>query len=644
VTSAAPHAESTGGTYGRGSALARVTAALEAAGCGPLRRGMARCPAHDDRTPSLSVSQGDRGAVLHCFADCELDDVLRALGLEARDLFDADEAGPRARRTNGAERARVVATYPYCDERGELLYQAVRYDPKDFRQRRPDGRGGWVWNLGDVRRVLYRLPDVLRAVAAGDRIYVLEGEKDADAGWDAGLVATTHPGGAGKWRAEYAEALRDAEVVIVADRDEPGRRHARAVAASLRGVARSVEIREAAEGKDLADHLAAGRTVDELLRGQASGPASEADALGAGGPEPVEPSAVGFTGARLLALLDRPPIAPVEPGVPAAGHFNLLVAPSFTGKTSLVCWLAMARAGGVAPWAGATPLEAGRVLIVSIDEAAEQVARRMNALATFHPAGRLVNLAERVVVIGPDRDLPPGALDALHLDAEGLATLERLIARAAMAGAPFREVYLDAYADFLPLGASENSNEEGTRIGGALEGIAIRTEAAVMMLHHTGKPKDPKADALPDLRYIGRGASALMAKARVVAALEAVAGQPNVRRIRVVTNLTRAPGPAFFEVASDKAAEGELIYFRAFDPLNAYDPSAMLPGPDEEPISTGELAWRLTGKDREAGEEPPGEVKSLASKLREQWLARGLVDVSPGPRNAKLIRLRRTPQ
>jgi hypothetical protein len=169
--------------------------------------------------------------------------------------------GPKAER-------RIVSTYDYADEAGTLLYQVVRFAPKDFRQRRPDGTGGWVWDMKNVRRVLYRLPAVIEAVRQGETVYVCEGEKDCDAvnALDgSGFVATCNPGGAGKWRAEHAECLRGASrVVIVADKDEPGRRHALDVRASLKGIVDDVRIVEAKTGKDAYDHLAAGHGLEEL--------------------------------------------------------------------------------------------------------------------------------------------------------------------------------------------------------------------------------------------------------------------------------------------------------------------------------------------------------------------------------------------
>jgi hypothetical protein len=99
----------------------------------------------------------------------------------------------------------IVKTYDYCDENGTLLFQVVRFEPKGFRQRRPDGRGGWIWNLQDTRRVPYLLPDLVKVVAAGETIYVPEGEKDVDNLRAIGFAATTNPGGCKKWCSEYSE-------------------------------------------------------------------------------------------------------------------------------------------------------------------------------------------------------------------------------------------------------------------------------------------------------------------------------------------------------------------------------------------------------------------------------------------------------
>lgn len=154
-------------------------------------------------------------------------------------------------------------TYDYHDEDNRLLYQVVREPNKQFKQRRPDGNGGWVWNLQNTRRVLYHLPFILEAVEAGGPIYIVEGEKDVHAVEKTKNWATCNPGGAGKWRSEYGDVVAGAKVIIVADKDEPGLAHARQIAETL--PAATTTIVQAKTGKDVSDHLAAGHTLAELI-------------------------------------------------------------------------------------------------------------------------------------------------------------------------------------------------------------------------------------------------------------------------------------------------------------------------------------------------------------------------------------------
>jgi hypothetical protein len=108
--------------------------------------------------------------------------------------------------------ATIAATYDYNDESGNLLFQVVRFEPKDFRQRRPDGKGGWIWDLKDVRRVLYRIPELIEAIKKGIPVFLVEGEKDVESLSRIGFTATTNAGGANKWRDDYAEVLRAASI------------------------------------------------------------------------------------------------------------------------------------------------------------------------------------------------------------------------------------------------------------------------------------------------------------------------------------------------------------------------------------------------------------------------------------------------
>lgn len=238
----------------------RVLEALQSRGCA-VRGNSAQCPAHEDRAPSLSIGQrkDGNGVVLYCHAGCAPEDVVTALGLTMQDLFDEQ--------MEKRERPQVVAEYPYVDEQGEVLYVVRRLEPgydgerKTFRQFRPDGTAG----VKGVRRVPYCLPEVVAGAQADATIFIPEGEKDVDSLRNLGCIATCNVGGAGKWSDDYTRYLVGAkEVVVIADRDEPGRKHAAVVADSVQRAGIPVRILEPARGKDVSDHLAAGLGFNDL--------------------------------------------------------------------------------------------------------------------------------------------------------------------------------------------------------------------------------------------------------------------------------------------------------------------------------------------------------------------------------------------
>lgn len=172
---------------------------------------------------------------------------------------------------------RLVSSYDYRGESGDLLFQVVRFEPKDFRQRKPDGAGGWTWKVKGVRQVPYRLPELM-ATPLSETIYIVEGEKDADNLAALGLVATCNAGGAGKWRDSHSECLAGRTAVcIIPDNDAAGRDHAQKVARSLRKanpalMVRILELPDLPEKGDVSDWLAAGGTVEELQKLKTTGP------------------------------------------------------------------------------------------------------------------------------------------------------------------------------------------------------------------------------------------------------------------------------------------------------------------------------------------------------------------------------------
>lgn len=177
----------------------------------------AKCPGHEDRVASLSIGIGDGGsALLKCHAGCTYEQIVAAARLEP-DLLRGHKAT-----------SRIVATYKYCDEQKHHLYDVVRFEPKDFRQRSASG----LWSIRGIRRVLYRLPDLPGATTG----FIVEGEKDVDRLFALQCRATTNVGGAGKWSSDYTKQLRSCgwtQVIIIPDDDAPGHNHAQQIASSL---------------------------------------------------------------------------------------------------------------------------------------------------------------------------------------------------------------------------------------------------------------------------------------------------------------------------------------------------------------------------------------------------------------------------
>jgi hypothetical protein len=228
---------------------------------GEISSGSLRCPGpgHSAADRSLSVkldNEAPEGFLVHSFAGDDpiicRDYVRTKAGLPAfkpnggngrrratddaieRALMEAVQGGAATSKPKG----RLVATFGYVDENAQLLYQVLKYDPKNFRQRRPDGNGGWTWSLGDVRRVLYRWPELLQYPDA--TVFDCEGEKDADRVASLGHCATCVA--AGTWTEDCVKALAGRDCIVLQDNDGPGHKKALAAAQALHGTAKSIRI------------------------------------------------------------------------------------------------------------------------------------------------------------------------------------------------------------------------------------------------------------------------------------------------------------------------------------------------------------------------------------------------------------------
>lgn len=219
---------------------------------------IACCPAHDDKTPSLSVSSGSDGrALLFCHAGCSPEQIIAQLGLSWTDLFPDSTPGESP----------IISEYEYRDPDGTLLYVKERCWPKRFVYRHLEN-GNWVYNARNIERVPYRLPELLEAISKDRGVLYVEGEKDVERLRGLDIVASTS-GGVNDWRPSYAEYFKGGRVTIIPDNDAPGKKHATQVLEALTDVAKScaiVELPGLPDKGDISDWFNLGGTKGDLAR------------------------------------------------------------------------------------------------------------------------------------------------------------------------------------------------------------------------------------------------------------------------------------------------------------------------------------------------------------------------------------------
>ena len=229
------------------------------------------CPSHDDKNPSLSITEGDDGKILlKCHAGCTFDEICSAIDIGPAELFPKDD-----HRSDFEKEMKVFTSYLYLDEYGQELYRKVRTDlgggEKSFISKRKNDDGTFSFSLKGCRRVLYRLPEALKGVAEGKIIFLVEGEKDADELSNRGLVATTTTITL-EWLKEFTEILKNADVVVLYDNDKAGLKRRDRLAIELAGKVRRLRVVDLpglkyheSHGKDVTDWLNIGNTVVRLL-------------------------------------------------------------------------------------------------------------------------------------------------------------------------------------------------------------------------------------------------------------------------------------------------------------------------------------------------------------------------------------------
>lgn len=216
-----------------------------------------RCPVHADATPSLVVSEVNGKILFHCFAGCSYESIKQAI--ESRTiLYSLDELKPSL----PLHERKIVKVYDYRDEKGKLLYQKVRFEPKSFAIRHKVGRY-YKWGMGNKPKILYNLPLVLKT----DTIAIVEGEKDADNLTDLGIVSTCNIDGGGKWCRSYNKWLKDKNLLLFTDNDDTGLQRLVLLQQLLAGY-NSLVIMHPLPGLskkgDVSDYIKLGGTLEEL--------------------------------------------------------------------------------------------------------------------------------------------------------------------------------------------------------------------------------------------------------------------------------------------------------------------------------------------------------------------------------------------
>jgi AAA domain len=499
-------------------------------------------PGHGPQDRSLSVKRAatNGGFVVHSFSG---DDPI-ACKDHVRKLLGKEPFKPRG---NGEARS-TKRHFDYCGPGGALLYQVEREDlpgsGKKIRQRRPDGNGGWVWNLDGVNPVPYRLPELLEALAHGRTVVIAEGEAKVDLLWSWNVPATCNSGGAGKWRAQHSACLAKgarsagADVVVLPDNDEPGRRHAEIVAASLMEAGATVRVLDLpglGPKGDVIDWAAAGGTVEQLhaliereARPRASSDASNGEAKDAAAPKhfdliPFE--LIKFDGAEEWL---------VKGLLPRQG-----VAAFFGAKSSFKSFAAQDLNFHIAAgwnWAGRRVEQAAVVYIAA--EGSAGLRKRKAGFELYHGERLPERVPFHLISAAPNLGTAKGDLDAL-------------IASIVSAGVSPGAVTIDTVSQTL--GSAEENGAGMIQLIANAQALSERFGCLVLLLHHAGLTE---TDRLRGHSSLGCALDALMYFERKEGALAATM---TVQKLKDEDDNGLAFDIELVRVVTGKDADGEEI-------------------------------------------------------------------------------------
>jgi putative DNA primase/helicase len=499
--------------------------------------------------------------------------------------------------------------YRYEDEKGELLYEVIRYEPKGFSQRRPDPnkKGEYIYNMQGVRRVLYKLPG-LAATHRDIPVYIVEGEKDADRLWSLGLPAATNPGGAGKWLPEFNESLRGRPVGILPDNDEPGRRHAQKVAESLCNAAACVKIVELPglpHKGDVSDWLDAGHKFGELsilydetpeykpaqtesskgcgyaARNGYVGRNTTDETSSATDSRDTQPSfnSVSAVKENWTRKADVVKMSEVEPedvkwlwqGRFPLGMITLLVGDPDLGKSYFSMYVASIVSNG-GSWPDGSACDAAEALILNAEDSLASTVRK-----------RLHNLgadAEKIIAI---RAMTENTEDGQFADHFNIASDRIYLEEVLKENPGIRLVIIDPLSAYF--GSADTFKESTVRaILSPLADTAARFNVALICIMHLNKGTSSKA------LYRTQGSLAFPAAARTVWLVSNDPANPESKRrflINTKFNIGDKPNSLAFEIK-----DGKVIF--ETEPVNVTAQDIFVSNKGPEPTKRLEAAEWLT--------------------------------------------------
>jgi hypothetical protein len=439
----------------------------------------ARCPAHDDRRASLSIARGEKGWLLECHAGCTVPEIVGRVNLSMADLFYEKQ-----------ELSKIVATYEYRDEGGRHLFDVVRFQPKDFRQRAADG----AWSTKGIRRVLYRLPELQGRTQA----VVVEGEKDADRLHLIKLPGTTAPGGASKspdkskWSDSYTQQLKAAsveQVIILPDNDEAGRLHADQAARSCHTAGLQVKVVALPglkEKGDVSDWLDAGHTRAELLEHIKSTPIYS-PAIVRSPDNPATPAG-GLVLTSIGDLLAEPDTVEdwIVDGLFLAGGTALIAGKPKAGKSTAARAAALSVARG-GTWLG-RHCEQGTVWYLALE------GRRKDIKNHFRQMGATADDPIRIWVGQAPAQIVSQLMQIAEQERPAL-------------------IVIDTMQRFLKAQSTDDYAEMTTLFDQVI-GIAQKSGAAIVLLHHASKADRAGIDAVLGSTAITGSVDTIMLLAR----------------------------------------------------------------------------------------------------------------------------------